>query len=72
VNIGNYPAPTLLVRIRRSENADYQYGKRRLRQIDGRIRFLRSVNRLEPRHRQSQLLATPIDLTKVSASSHPG
>jgi transcription elongation factor GreB len=25
----------------RSENADYKYGKRRLRQIDGRIRFLR-------------------------------
>ena len=25
----------------RSENADYHYGKRRLRQIDGRIRFLR-------------------------------
>ena len=25
----------------RSENADYQYGKRRLRQIDGRIHFLR-------------------------------
>src|SRR5882724_5499562 len=25
----------------RSENADYQYVKRRLRQIDGRIRFLR-------------------------------
>src|ERR1700735_347512 len=24
----------------RSENDDYQYGKRRLRQIDGRIRFL--------------------------------
>jgi transcription elongation factor GreB len=24
----------------RSENANYQYGKRRLRQIDGRIRFL--------------------------------
>ncbi len=24
----------------RSENADYQYSKRRLRQIDGRIRFL--------------------------------
>src|SRR5947209_8658278 len=24
----------------RSENADYQYGKRRLRRIDGRIRFL--------------------------------
>jgi transcription elongation factor GreB len=29
----------------RSENADYQYGKRRLRQIDGRIRFL--TKRLE-------------------------
>jgi len=29
----------------RSENADYQYNKRRLRQIDGRIRFLR--NRIE-------------------------
>lgn len=26
----------------RSENADYHYGKRRLRQIDGRIRFLQS------------------------------
>src|SRR6201986_5501293 len=25
----------------RSDNADYQYGKRRLRQIDGRLRFLR-------------------------------
>jgi len=25
----------------RSENADYQYGKRRLREIDARIRFLR-------------------------------
>lgn len=24
----------------RSENADYQYGKRRLRQIDGRLRYL--------------------------------
>jgi transcription elongation factor GreB len=29
----------------RSENADYQYGKRRLRQIDSRIRFL--TKRLE-------------------------
>ena len=29
----------------RSENADYQYNKRRLRQIDGRIRFL--GNRIE-------------------------
>ena len=25
----------------RSENADYQYGKRRLRQIDSRVRFIR-------------------------------
>jgi transcription elongation factor GreB len=25
----------------RSENADYQYGKRRLRQIDGRLHFLK-------------------------------
>jgi hypothetical protein len=31
----------------RSENADYQYGKRRLRQIDGRIRFL--TKRIKPR-----------------------
>jgi transcription elongation factor GreB len=29
----------------RSDNADYRYGKRRLRQIDGRIRFL--TNRIE-------------------------
>jgi len=29
----------------RSDNADYQYGKRRLRQIDGRIHFLK--NRIE-------------------------
>src|SRR5688572_2698187 len=26
----------------RSENADYQYGKRRLKEIDSRIRFLNS------------------------------
>ncbi len=32
----------------RSENADYQYGKRRLRQIDGRIRFL--TKRIEAAH----------------------
>ena len=44
----------------RSENADYQYGKRRLRQIDGRIRFLtRRIEAAEvvdpeaPRSRQS-------------------
>ena len=29
----------------RSENADYQYGKRRLRQIDSRIRFLDETHR---------------------------
>src|SRR6201985_3921467 len=48
----------------RSENADYQYGKRRLRQIDGRIRFL--TNRIEaaevvdpeaPRARQAETRA---------------
>jgi transcription elongation factor GreB len=48
----------------RSENADYQYGKRRLRQIDGRIRFL--TNRIEcaevvdpeaPRARQAEMRA---------------
>ena len=48
----------------RSENADYQYGKRRLRQIDGRIRFL--TKRIEaaevvdpeaPRSRQAQMRA---------------
>ncbi|HXE08927.1 MAG TPA: transcription elongation factor GreB [Acidobacteriaceae bacterium] len=48
----------------RSENADYQYGKRRLRQIDGRIRFL--AKRIEaaevvdpetPRPRQAQTRA---------------
>jgi len=33
----------------RSENADYQYGKRRLRQIDGRIRFLtKRIDSAEP------------------------
>jgi transcription elongation factor GreB len=48
----------------RSENADYQYGKRRLRQIDGRIRFL--TKRIEaaevvdpeaPRARQAETRA---------------
>src|SRR5213083_3104169 len=32
----------------RSENADYQYGKRRLRQIDSRIRFL--TKRIDAAH----------------------
>jgi transcription elongation factor GreB len=48
----------------RSENADYQYGKRRLRQIDGRIRFLSSrietaevVDPEAPRPRQPQTRA---------------
>lgn len=48
----------------RSENADYQYGKRRLRQIDARIRFL--TKRIEaaevvdpeaPRSRQAETRA---------------
>jgi transcription elongation factor GreB len=48
----------------RSENADYQYGKRRLRQIDSRIRFLTKridaaqvVDPEAPRARQSQMRA---------------
>lgn len=48
----------------RSENADYQYGKRRLRQIDGRIRFLEKrieaaevVDPEAPRSGQSQTRA---------------
>jgi transcription elongation factor GreB len=48
----------------RSENADYQYSKRRLRQIDGRIRFLGKrieaaevVDPEAPRPRQSQTRA---------------
>jgi transcription elongation factor GreB len=34
------PAVTEVVAWAAGKNADYQYGKRRLRQIDGRIRFL--------------------------------
>ena len=48
----------------RSENADYQYGKRRLRQIDARVRFLTKridaaevVDPEAPRARQSQMKA---------------
>ncbi len=48
----------------RSENADYQYGKRRLRQIDGRIRFLSKrieaaevVDPESPRPRQAAVRA---------------
>ena len=48
----------------RSENADYKYGKRRLRQIDGRIRFLTKrieaaevVNPEAPRAGQSKTRA---------------
>ncbi len=46
----------------RSENADYQYGKRRLRQIDGRIRFLtKRINAAEvvdPEARRTRQAAT--------------
>jgi transcription elongation factor GreB len=46
----------------RSENADYQYGKRRLRQIDGRIRFLgqriESAEVLDPEAPRSGLRET--------------
>src|SRR3954453_13413494 len=46
----------------RSENADYQYGKRRLRQIDGRIRFLtkriEAAEVVDPEARRSGQSAT--------------
>src|SRR5689334_22231404 len=46
----------------RSENADYQYGKRRLRQIDGRIRFLtkqiESAEVVDPEARRAGQAAT--------------
>ena len=48
----------------RSENADYQYGKRRLRQIDRRIRFLRkridSAEVVDPETPRSGRAATRI------------
>src|SRR6187401_2465237 len=48
----------------RSENADYQYGKRRLRQIDKRIRFLtRRINAavvVDPQAPRSGRAATQI------------
>src|SRR6266536_6407550 len=48
----------------RSENADYQYGKRRLRQIDGRIRFLTkridAAEVVDPETRRSGLAATQV------------
>ncbi len=46
----------------RSENADYQYGKRRLRQIDGRLRFLtkriEAAEVVDPETRRTGLAAT--------------
>ncbi len=45
----------------RSENADYHYGKKRLRQIDGRIRFLQ--NRL-----QSAEVVDPLEQKKVAGN----
>ena len=46
----------------RSENANYQYGKRRLRQIDGRIRFLtkriEAAEVVDPEARRSGQAAT--------------
>ncbi|MGB7218588.1 MAG: transcription elongation factor GreB [Vicinamibacterales bacterium] len=48
----------------RSENADYQYGKRRLRQIDGRIRFLAkridAAHVVDPESRRSGRAATQV------------
>jgi transcription elongation factor GreB len=62
----------------RSENADYQYGKRRLRQIDGRIRFL--TKRIEaaevvdpetPRTGQAAARPMPRERSEWSASWAP-
>src|SRR3954464_2965826 len=48
----------------RSENADYQYNKRRLRQIDGRIRFLTkridAAEVVDPEARRAGRAATQI------------
>src|SRR6201993_1429231 len=48
----------------RSENADYQYGKRRLRQIDRRIRFLtkriEAAEVVDPEARRSGRGATKV------------
>ena len=48
----------------RSENADYQYGKRRLRQIDGRIRFLtkriEAAELVDPEAPRSELAKTKV------------
>src|SRR5437588_10709936 len=44
----------------RSDNADYRYGKRRLRQIDGRIRFL--TKRIEA----AEVMARRAGIGKVS------
>jgi len=42
----------------RSENADYQYSKRRLRQIDGRVRFLtKRIEAAEILSRSSRLFS---------------
>ena len=48
----------------RSENADYQYGKRRLRQIDGRVRFLRK--RLE-RAQVAEVTITIVGMDEADA-----
>ncbi len=48
----------------RSENADYHYGKRRLRQIDGRIRFLtkriEAAEVVDPESPRSEQAATRV------------
>ncbi len=48
----------------RSENADYQYGKRRLRQIDGRVRFLtkriEAAEVIDPKAPRTGLRATKV------------
>ena len=49
----------------RSENADYQYGKQRLREIDRRIRFLNK--RIEA----SEVIDIDKDRRRIKSSSEP-
>src|SRR5881275_3268847 len=50
----------------RSDNADYRYGKRRLRQIDGRIRFL--TKRIEAAEVVSIVGTDEVDLNRNHVS----
>ena len=59
----------------RSENADYQYGKRRLRQIDRRIRFLTkridAAEVVDPQAPRGGRAATQFSLERQFATPTP-